>query len=88
MLTCFYFLTNEKVEVCAKIEVASVNPDDSGFTESDNIVTKLLPNEDQNDRKRQHGYQIGLKTVVSRVQDDVAVAEGRHYVWIPDYLHM
>lgn len=32
------------------------------------------------------GYEILLSTQVTRVQDDVAIAEGHHTVWIPAYL--
>lgn len=32
------------------------------------------------------GYEILLSTQVTRVQDDVTIAEGHHTVWIPGYL--
>jgi hypothetical protein len=32
------------------------------------------------------GYEILLSTKVTRVQDDVTIAEGHHTVWIPGYL--
>lgn len=78
------------MEVCAKIEVTEVYPDGALPDDSDNDHTITVPKtqDDHNDRQRQHGYQIELKTLVSRVQDDVSIAEGHTTVWIPDYLHM
>jgi len=32
------------------------------------------------------GYEIMLSTQVTRVQDDITIAEGHHTVWIPGYL--
>ena len=39
-------------------------------------------------RRRKHGYDVTLRTIVSRVRDDCIIAEGTHELWVPDYLHM
>ena len=36
--------------------------------------------------KNDMGYEILLSTQVTRVQDDVKIAEGHTTVWIPGYL--
>jgi acyl dehydratase len=35
-----------------------------------------------------HGFNIHLKTKVTRVRDDALIAEGTHDLWIPDYQNM
>ena len=37
---------------------------------------------------RKDGYEIELNTTVVRVQDDASIAEGKHKVWIPGYVHI
>ena len=41
------------------------------------------------DHKRsKYGYDVVLRTVVTRVRDDAVIAEGTHELWVPDYLRM
>jgi len=37
---------------------------------------------------RTDGYKITLATLVSRVRDDAKIAEGKHQIWVADYLSM
>lgn len=60
------------VEVQAKIVVADVVPS---------------AGEERGGERRQ-GYTVHLKTAVTRVRDDLVLAEGGHSIWIPDYLRM
>jgi hypothetical protein len=69
------------VEVVARIEVTEVL-----FVEGGGRAGNNSSNE-RNDR-RQHGYTVRLKTTVSRERDALALAEGSHSIWIPDYLRM
>ena len=39
-------------------------------------------------QQRTHGYDVTLRTIVSRVRDDCIIAEGIHELWVPDYLRM
>lgn len=72
------------VEVIARIEVTEVVfVDGGGGVGSSSNNT----NNERNER-RQHGYTVRLKTTVSRERDDLALAEGSHSIWIPDYLRM
>jgi hypothetical protein len=34
------------------------------------------------------GYQVELQTQVTRTRDGIAIAEGIHTIWVPDYLRM
>jgi hypothetical protein len=73
------------VPVASTIEVISVTKAQR---------TKYLDNDDDNnnssetDQSRKHGYDVVLRTLVSRVRDDCIIAEGTHELWVPDYLHM
>lgn len=40
------------------------------------------------DHKRKNGYNVSLRTLVTRVRDDAVIAEGTHELWVPDYLRM
>jgi hypothetical protein len=42
----------------------------------------------QMSEKRNKGYEVSLKTQVTRVRDDALIAEGTQEIWIPDYLRM
>jgi hypothetical protein len=70
------------VPVSSMIEVVSVtkaeqtNPPD------------LDDDSERTDQKRKHGYDVVLRTVVSRVRDSCIIAEGTHELWVPDYLRM
>ena len=46
------------------------------------------PSDETNDHRRKHGYDVTLRTIVSRVRDDCIIAEGTHELWVPDYLRM
>ena len=37
---------------------------------------------------RESGYQVDLSTQVSRVRDDMLIAEGAHSIWLPNYQKM
>lgn len=63
------------MEVSASIQVESVRETERAGT---NGATSGGPND--------KGYEILLSTRVTRVQDDVTIAEGHHTVWIPGYL--
>lgn len=67
------------MEVSASIRVESV------------LRTKRRGGADLRQQQQQNGttdlgYEILLSTQVTRVQDDVTIAEGHHTVWIPGYL--
>ena len=38
--------------------------------------------------ERKWGYNVTLKTAVTRVRDDAVIAQGTHELWVPDYLKM
>ena len=42
----------------------------------------------QQQQQRKHGYDVTLRTIVSRVRDDCIIAEGTLELWVPDYRHM
>jgi hypothetical protein len=69
------------VEVVARIEVTEALFVEGGGSAGTNRSTE------RSDR-RQHGYTVRLKTTVSRERDALALAEGSHSIWIPDYLRM
>jgi hypothetical protein len=74
------------VQVCAKIEVVAVaDPEasDRGPCASDSDRTR---HEDVYERK--NGFEVCLRTEVTRVRDGAKIADGTHSIWIPDYLHM
>jgi hypothetical protein len=69
--------------VHAKIEVVQVVASNNNRDKEDS------PEQGEGDfYDRRYGHQVNLKTTVSRVRDDAAIAEGEHSVWIPDYKHM
>ena len=45
-------------------------------------------NDHHHHHQRTHGYDVTLRTIVSRVRDDCIIAEGIHELWVPDYLSM
>jgi hypothetical protein len=52
---------------------------------------KLSPLDDEDeirDGTRKHGYDVVLKTLVTRVRDDCVIAEGTHELWVPDFGRM
>lgn len=78
------------VEVVARIEVTEVVFVQGGGgagAGSNSSTATASPSAERNER-RQHGYTVRLKTTVSRERDALALAEGSHSVWIPDYLRM
>jgi hypothetical protein len=70
------------VEVEARIEVTEVV-----FVDGGGGVGGGNNNHERNER-RQRGYAVRLRTTVSRERDALALAEGSHSIWIPDYLRM
>lgn len=77
------------VAVNAKIkveEVVDTNKDEEGSDQSEEKKRPVRGDEDRYDRRV--GYQVNLTTAVTRVRDDAVIAEGRHSIWIPDYLRM
>jgi hypothetical protein len=75
------------VSVNAKIQVEEVL--DTNRHEKDSGKERERPARGEEDRyDRRYGYQVNLKTQVSRVRDDAVIAEGKHSIWIPDYLRM
>jgi hypothetical protein len=72
------------VPVASLIEVLSVTKSQiiKSFDENDE------GDHSSTDHKRKHGYDVVLRTIVSRVRDDSIIAEGSHELWVPDYLHM
>jgi acyl dehydratase len=64
------------VAVKASIEVVRVTQADT--TQPSMSMTTTIP----------HGFNIHLKTKVTRVRDDALIAEGTHDLWIPDYQNM
>jgi hypothetical protein len=72
------------VPVASMIEVVSVTKAEP------NNTTEFMEDdsEQRTDRKRKHGYDVVLRTVVSRVRDNCIIAEGTHELWLPDYLSM
>jgi hypothetical protein len=80
------------VAVRAEIEVIQVTPLERPMT-STTEEQEQQGNDDGKDAKdttyrRRHGYQVDLKTTVARDRDQVAIAEGRVSLWLPDYLRM
>lgn len=67
------------------IEVVSVADPESSDEEMPDC-TGNGPREDL--YVRTDGFEVCLRTEVSRVRDGAPIAEGRHSIWIPDYLHM
>ena len=70
------------VPVTASIEVLSVQQS-----------TRPVRDEEQDERvevgsERKWGYNVTLKTAVTRVRDDAVIAQGTHELWVPDYLKM
>jgi hypothetical protein len=63
------------VDVCAKIEVTSV--------EEIRKDGETIPAKEMDFGDRKDGYCIKLKTEVVRVQDDAVIADGTHLVWVP-----
>ena len=74
-----------QVEVCAKIEVVSVTDPEV----SESASCGGYGDDDRNDLyERKNGFEVCLRTEVVRVRDGSPIADGRHSIWIPDYLHM
>jgi len=70
------------VEIEASITVTSIQP----TTANNKTSSSSSPSEEL--RGGNKGYDVQLATKVSRVRDDVVIAEGTHDIWIPDYMHM
>jgi hypothetical protein len=49
---------------------------------------KEVDDDGSSGHKRKHGYNVVLRTVVTRVRDEAVIAEGTHELWVPDYLRM
>lgn len=70
------------VPVAATIQVVSVRE------------ARRLSSMDENDglqplaHEKKLGYNVVLRTAVTRVRDDCIIAEGSHELWVPDYCHM
>jgi hypothetical protein len=74
------------VEVCATIEVVAVaDPEES---EHGSSPCGSDPNDHEDAYERNNGFEVCLRTEVTRVRDGAKIAEGTHTIWIPDYLHM
>lgn len=71
------------MEVEAAIKVESVR---QTKRDGSNISTSSVTNGNGQNGTTDTGYEILLSTQVTRVQDDVTIAEGHHTVWIPGYL--
>ena len=71
------------VPVTASIEVLSVQ-------QSTRPVRDELQDDDKVEigSERKWGYNVTLKTAVTRVRDDAVIAQGTHELWVPDYLKM
>jgi len=68
------------VPVTATIEVILVQP-----------ATRPVQNQftgDETRADRKLGYDVTLKTVVTRVRDDAIISQGTHELFVPDYLQM
>jgi hypothetical protein len=84
------------VEVCATVQVESVvQTHKGGSNHSADVVQEGEPHQQQQQQQQLHvlsstekGYEIILSTEVVRVQDDAAIAKGKHTVWLPSYLTM
>jgi hypothetical protein len=80
------------VQVCAKIEVVAVA--DPEVTEhatacASDVDSRSSHHEDAYECTNcKNGFEVGLRTEVTRVRDGAKIAEGTHSIWIPDYLHM
>ena len=74
------------VEVCAKIEVVAVT--DPAESEHGPSPCGSDPNDHEDAYERKNGFEVCLRTEVTRVRDGAKIAEGTHTIWIPDYLHM
>jgi hypothetical protein len=74
------------VEVCAKIEVVAVA--DPEASEHGPSPCGSDPNDHEDVYERKNGFEVCLRTEVTRVRDGAKIAEGTHSIWIPDYLHM
>ena len=67
------------VPVASMIQVISVKESQELSSSAENAT---------NEQTRKHGYDVVLRTVVTRVRDDCVIAEGTHELWVPDYLQM
>lgn len=68
------------VPVAAMIQVVAVQ---------ESRKVSPLDDEDENHvGTRKHGYDVVLKTLVTRVRDDCVIAEGSHELWVPDFGRM
>ena len=79
------------VEVVSVVEKKAVS--NHNRHEYDDIVVQGGDSDDKNssnnnDDERKYGYQVTLKTLVTRVRDDAVIAHGYHELWVPDYLQM
>ena len=72
-----FFSQQVGVDVCAKIEVTSV--------EEIRKDGEAVSTSEHDFGSRQDGYCVLLKTSVVRVQDDAVIADGTHSVWVPRY---
>ena len=83
------------VPVAAMIEVVNVtkaiqpthnnNNNDAADTRHSDLESA---DKNQQQQQRKHGYDVTLRTIVSRVRDDCIIAEGTLELWVPDYRHM
>lgn len=77
------------VEVCATVQVESVMQTHQGGNHG--LVQDGEPQQQPQLNvlsSTEKGYEIVLSTEVVRVQDDAAIAKGKHTVWLPSYLTM
>jgi len=73
-----------KVEIEASITVTSITP----TTPCTETTTTPHTEESCPLSRGGTGFDVQLSTKVSRVRDDIVIAEGTHDIWIPDYMHM
>ena len=66
----------------------SINNHDRNNNDDDDDKNPSKENDDRHQQQRTHGYDVTLRTIVSRVRDDCIIAEGIHELWVPDYLRM
>lgn len=67
----------------------SINNHDRNNNDDDDDKNPSKENDDHHQQQqRTHGYDVTLRTIVSRVRDDCIIAEGIHELWVPDYLRM
>ena len=76
------------MEVTARIEVIDVCDGESTKGCDASSSSSSTPESSREVYERKGGYEVQLKTEVTRMRDGAAIAEGTHMIFVPDYLHM